>query len=60
MMSQKPSAGMLILYLVSMFRGDSELTISSKNKHTVVHFENVREPPPSLVVSQKLALLDEG
>ena len=56
---------MLVLILVSMFRGDSKLIIGTKNKHhTVVHFENLRggggNHSPSLVVLQKVAPLDEG
>ncbi len=38
-----------LLYLVSMFRGDSMLTICTKmNKLTVVHFENLREVATTL------------
>ncbi len=54
-------AGMLVLYLVSMFKGDSNHWYQYKH-HTVVHFENLRGgnlPPPfvsCVTVLQKLAI----
>ena len=57
--------GLLVLYLVSIFRGDSKLNIGTKlsiirGSILKISGEVDTPPPPPLDVLQKMAQLDEG